>query len=184
MLLFVMYKAPEVFQCEFLLFHITFSNFTVFLFPSTAFSLPEKEVISTTITFLRLQNANDLNVLSKTDQFIYTMITFLGKEDAFLDTDVKNLLTDFVHTTFQSQEQLDFDVDFDGRFNFENLYITFLDQFQGSSYGDHTFGQLVITPLAQKHNIKWRQIIWSEHVHVLRFVTCTESEVKYEMFIL
>lgn len=67
---------------------------------------------------------------------------------------------------------------FVGKFNFENLYISFLDQFQGSSYGDHTFSRLVMAPLAQKHDIKWRQMIWSEHIHVLRFVTCTENEVK------
>lgn len=66
-----------------------------------------------------------------------------------------------------------------GKFNFENLYISFLDQFQGASYGDNTFARLVMAPLAQKHDIKWRQMIWSEHIHVLRFVTCTEHEVSH-----
>lgn len=65
-----------------------------------------------------------------------------------------------------------------GKFNFENLYISLLDQFQGASYGDHTFSRLVMAPLAQKHNIKWRHIVWSEHIHALRFVTCTENEVS------
>lgn len=36
-----------------------------------------------------------------------------------------------------------------------------------------------MAPLAQKHNIKWRQMVWSEHIHVLRFVTCTENEVNW-----
>lgn len=67
---------------------------------------------------------------------------------------------------------------FAGKFNFENLYISFLDQFQGASYGDKTFGILVMAPLALKHNIKWRHMIWSEHVHVLRFVTCDENDVS------
>lgn len=71
-----------------------------------------------------------------------------------------------------------FTVIFPGKFNFENLYISFLDQFQGSSYGDHTFSRLVMAPLAQKHDIKWRQMIWSEHIHGLRFVTCSENEVS------
>lgn len=125
-----------------------------------------------------------MNVLSQTEQFIYTMIAYLGKENAFLDTDIKNLLTTFVHSTFKSQEAFDFDADFHGKFNFENLYISFLDQFQGASYGDHTFGQMVMIPLAQKHNIKWRQMIWSEHLHALRFVTCSESEVIRWIFFL
>lgn len=105
------------------------------------------------------------------------MISYLGKENAFLDADIKNLLENFVRSSFKSQDSLDFDK-FAGKFNFENLYISFLDQFQGVSYSDFTFGRLVMVPLAQKHNIKWRQMIWSEHVHVLRFVSCLETEVR------
>lgn len=167
--------------------------------------LPEKEIIWTTITFLSLQNVNNVNTMSLTEQFIYTMIAFLGKENVFLDADIKTLLANFVQATFKSQSQLDFDSKFGGtfwcwnssdelnkfvannfiliffsagKFNFENLYISFLDQFQGSSYGDNTFSRLVMAPLAQKHNIKWRQMIWSEHIHGLRFVTCSENEVS------
>lgn len=70
-----------------------------------------------------------------------------------------------------------------GRFNFENLYISFLDHFQGVSYGDVTFSKLVLAPLAQRHNIKWRNMIWSEHLHVLRFITCTENDVSLMGFV-
>lgn len=59
--------------------------------------------------------------------------------------------------------------------NFENLYIALLDHFQGASYGNGTFGALVLAPLAQKYNIKWRQMVWSEHAAVLRFIQCDES---------
>lgn len=135
-------------------------------------------MILTTITFMKLQNVNDIKILTKTEQFIYTMIAFLGKTNVFLESNVKDAITEFVNATFTSQEHLDFDADFGGKFNFENLYISFLDQFQGVSYGDHTFSQLVLVPLAQKHNIKWRQMIWSEHLHVLRFITCSETEVS------
>lgn len=78
------------------------------------------------------------------------------------------------HTIAQHQ----YLISFAEKFNFENLYISFLDQFQGCSYGDKTFGALVMVPLAQKHNIKWRHMLWSEHVHVLRFVACTEQDVN------
>ncbi|XP_031621767.1 uncharacterized protein LOC116339840 [Contarinia nasturtii] len=143
--------------------------------------LPEKETIWTTITFLSLLNSNNIKVLSPTEQFVYTMIAFLGKENVFLESDMKTLLANFVQLTFKSQQPLNFNSKFSGKFNFENLYISFLDQFQGSSYGDNTFSRLVMAPLAQKHNIKWRQMIWSEHVHVLRFVTCTEDELIGEL---
>lgn len=61
--------------------------------------------------------------------------------------------------------------------NFENLYIAFLDQFQGASYGNKTFGALVLAPLAQRYNIKWRQMVWSEHAAVLRFIQCAEADL-------
>lgn len=151
----------------------------MFLFlPLTALDLPEKDVISSTIAFLSLQNANDLGMLNKTEQFVYTMIAFLEKKNSFLDEDIKSLLSKFVQSTFTSHASLDFDADLSSKLNFENLYIAFLDHFQGASYGDHTFGQLVMVPLAQKHNIKWRKMIWSEHLHALRFVSCSETEVN------
>lgn len=155
-----------------------------FVFLCTVQGLPEKDVISSTIAFLSLQNANGMETLSKTEQFIYTMIAFLGKKNAFLDADMKMLLSKFVQTTFTSHAPLDFDADSCNKFNFENLYIAFLDHFQGESYGDRTFGQLVMVPLAQKHNIKWRKMIWSEHLHALRFVYCSETEVKFVIFLI
>lgn len=76
--------------------------------------LPEKEVIWTTITFLSLQNLNGIKTLSTTEQFIYTMIAFLGKEHIFLDADVKVLLANFVRTTFTTQKSLNFNSKFGG----------------------------------------------------------------------
>lgn len=67
---------------------------------------------------------------------------------------------------------------FPGEINFEHLYIAFLDQFQGTSYGDKSFSVLVMAPLAQKYKIKWRKMIWSEHAQALRFLTCTENDVR------
>lgn len=49
-----------------------------------------------------------------TEQFIYTMIAFLGKENVFLDADMKTLLADFVQATFKSQSQLNFNSKFGG----------------------------------------------------------------------
>lgn len=77
--------------------------------------LPEKEVIWTTITLLSLQNLNNVKTMSMTEQFIYTMIAFLGKENAFLDPDIKTLLANFVQTTFKSQALLNFNSKFGGK---------------------------------------------------------------------
>lgn len=65
-----------------------------------------------------------------------------------------------------------------GKSKFENLYVLFLNQFQAASYGDDLFSSLVMIPLAQKYDCKWRKMVWSEHVSALRFLNCKEDQVK------
>lgn len=64
-------------------------------------------------------------------------------------------------------------------FDFESFYTVFLNQFQGSGYGDPLFSALVMVPLAVQHDIKFRKMVWGEHVAVLRFVTCTEESLLF-----
>lgn len=64
-----------------------------------------------------------------------------------------------------------------GVITFENLFLLFVDHFEGTSYGDLTFGALLMVPLSQKYNIRWRRLVWSEHASALRFVQCTEKQV-------
>lgn len=143
------------------------------------YPMAERDVIKTTFSFLSQLNANDIKVLNKTEQLIYTMIAFLGDESAFLDENINALLSTFVKRTFSNGPILNLEEKFGDGQNFEHLYITFLDQFQGTSYGNKTFGILVLAPLQQRHNIKWRQMVWSEHIGVLRFISCVEKDVSY-----
>lgn len=78
--------------------------------------MPEREAIWTTITFFSLLNINDIKVLSKTEQFVYTMIAFLGKDNIFLEPDMKSMLANFVQSSFASQESLNFNSKFSGKF--------------------------------------------------------------------
>lgn len=77
--------------------------------------MPEREAIWTTITFFSLLNINDIKVLSKTEQFVYTMIAFLGKDNIFLEPDMKSMLANFVQSSFVSQESLNFNSKFSGK---------------------------------------------------------------------
>lgn len=64
-----------------------------------------------------------------------------------------------------------------GAITFENLYLLFVDHFEGTSYGDNTFGALLMVPLSQKYNLQWRRLVWSEHVSAMRFIQCTEQQL-------
>lgn len=34
-----------------------------------------------------------------------------------------------------------------------------------------------MVPLSQKYDLKWRRLVWSEHVSALRFIQCAESQL-------
>lgn len=89
-------------------------------FDISGFNVPERDAIHTTLSFLLLQNANDIKVLNITEQLLYTMLAFLGKENSFLDADVSQLLTGFVRATFTDPKQFDFDAKLN-----RNLYQSF-----------------------------------------------------------
>lgn len=61
---------------------------------------------------------------------------------------------------------------------FEMIYVAFLEEFESCSYGNAVFSSLLMIPLAQKHDIKWRQRVWSEYVVALRYVNCDETMVN------
>lgn len=141
--------------------------------------MPERDVLKATFSFMSLINANNIRLLNETEQLVYTMMAFLGKDCSFLEEDIEALLSTFVKTAFANCKPFRLEDTFGDEQNFESLFIAALDQFQGASYGNRTFGVLILAPLAQRHDIKWRQMVWSEHIAVLRFITCEEKHVSH-----
>lgn len=59
--------------------------------------------------------------------------------------------------------------------------MQFLEQFEAVSYGDPGFAACVLVPLAQRHNVKWRKMLWSEYAGCLRALDCPDSYLCYEL---
>lgn len=139
------------------------------------------DVITVTFNFVELLEKSNLQITSLTEKLMYLMIAFMGPNSEFLEPHMKVLLKRHVEAFFEqcSDTKLDFDGQFEGKSKFENLYVLFLDHFQAASYGDDMFGALVMVPLAQKYDPKWRKIVWSEHASVLRFIGCKVDQVGY-----
>jgi len=126
------------------------------------------------------------------------MLAYFGSDCKFLEKNIKSLLKRQINQLIQNKSKnqqvpvddinkhyFDFDKKFIGKSDFENLYLLFLEQFQASSYSDDDFSALIMIPLAQHCNIKWRNMVWSEHAAVLRFINCDETQVKrYKYFII
>lgn len=118
---------------------------SIFVYPFTAFSLPERDTICTTMSFLALQNANEIKIVNQTEQFLYTMIAFLGKENTFLDADVNQSLSKFVRGTFNDPKSFNFDAHLNRNLFFFSILM--------SPSPMHDLPQLTIFILLQRNSI-------------------------------
>ncbi|XP_038115651.1 RNA polymerase II-associated protein 1 [Culex quinquefasciatus] len=137
----------------------------------------EEVLIPLTLKFSELAEANSVRFVTATQKLMYLMVAFLGPDSRFLEPDLSALVTRRIDGLRRDAAQFDFDTRLEERKSFHGLYQLLLDVFQSSSYGHAPFSALVMAPLAQQYDIQWRNLVWSEHVAVLRFITCSEQQL-------
>lgn len=120
----------------------------------------------------------DINV---TDRFCRLMCVFLCDNSLFLDPKIKVLLQKCTQVLFRKSNEFNFNQQLTGLNHFQGFYTQFLEQFQSVSYGDYTFAACVLVPLAQRHDVKWRKLIWSEYAGCLRALDCPEDRLCYHL---
>lgn len=135
----------------------------------------------TTLKFNKLLQNHQIKFISPDQELMYLMLIYFGKDLNFLDEDVRTLieerLKDLSKSTFSFNQKLN------NEKSFENLYTMFLDYFQANSYGDELFSTFLMIPLAQKYDVKWRKMVWSEYAMVLRFLTCGEDKLNIDDYL-
>lgn len=67
--------------------------------------------------------------------------------------------------------------------NFQDFYAQLLEQYQGVSYGNILFANVILIPLAQRHNVKWRKTLWSEYAGAVQILNMTPEQVLHYMYI-
>ncbi|KAH8274952.1 hypothetical protein KR018_002554 [Drosophila ironensis] len=137
----------------------------------------ENQVVRMTLTFVRQLEKQGLQIVSPLEKLMYLMIAFMGPDSQFLAEDLHALLKEHLQdfNRQQADHSFDFDAELVDKARFEPLYYLFVEHFEAASYGDELFSALVLVPLAQKYDNKWRRRLWSEHVQALRFLNCDES---------
>ncbi|XP_039752229.1 RNA polymerase II-associated protein 1 [Pararge aegeria] len=116
-----------------------------------------------------------------TDRFCRIMCVFLCSSSLFLDKNINTLIRKCMENLYKNRHKFNFDKQLTGLSNFQDLYTQLLEQFQSVSYGDDTFASCVLVPLAQKHNVKWRKLLWSEYAGCLRALDCPENYLCYNL---
>ncbi|KAF9423985.1 hypothetical protein HW555_000694 [Spodoptera exigua] len=122
-----------------------------------------------------------LNDIDVTDRLCRIMCVFLSDNSLFLDPKIKILLKKCTEILFKKKSKLNFDKQLVGLHNFQDFFTQFLEQFQSVSYGDPTFAACVLVPLAQRHDVKWRKLLWSEYAGCLRALDCPEEYLCYDI---
>ncbi len=56
-------------------------------------------------------------------------------------------------------------------------YVSVLQQFEAVSFGDATFCSYVALPLTQRHSVRLRAAVWSEHSGVLQAMSVPLNQV-------
>lgn len=62
-------------------------------------------------------------------------------------------------------------------------YLSLLEQFEAVSYGDDLFAAVVLLPLVQTCNVKYKLALWSQHRDSLRVITLKQEQVRLQKFI-
>uniref|UniRef100_A0A1B0CE78 Putative rna polymerase ii-associated protein 1 n=1 Tax=Lutzomyia longipalpis TaxID=7200 RepID=A0A1B0CE78_LUTLO len=143
----------------------------------------EDEIITASMGLLGILEENSLIPVSPSEEFMYLMMPFLSTECRFMEPTVKDILRRRISSLFarcqnkKKNKSTRSACALPGKHDFESVYTVFLNHFQSSSYGDDLFSAMVMVPLAQKYDAKWRKMIWSEHIAVLRFITCTVEQL-------
>ncbi|KAM8708843.1 hypothetical protein ACLKA7_015761 [Drosophila subpalustris] len=139
--------------------------------------MSENQVVRMTLTFVEQLEQQGLQIVTPLEKLMYLMIAFMGPDSQFLELELHMLLIGQLKNFYAQNEahHFDFEATYEDKANFEPLYYLFVNHFEAASYGDELFSSLVMIPLAQKYNNKWRRRIWSEHVQALRFLNCDEN---------
>ncbi|KAJ8917851.1 hypothetical protein NQ315_010764 [Exocentrus adspersus] len=117
-------------------------------------------------------------VINPTDKFCRLACVFLGSDNLFLIKEIHDLLELCFKNVMKFENQLNFQKQIQGLSNFQDFYTQLLEQYQGVSYGDILFGNVVLVPLAQNHDIQYKKTLWSEYMGVVQIFNVS-PEQKY-----
>lgn len=124
-----------------------------------------------------------VSMINPTDRFCRLACIFLGSDSLFLNDDIQYWLSLCLKALLKYESNLNFDGKIQGLNSFQDFYIQLLEQYQGVSYGNYVFGNFILIPLAQRHNVKWKKILYSEYAGVAQIFNVTKEQVSLYVFV-
>ncbi|GLV42007.1 uncharacterized protein CBL_05035 [Carabus blaptoides fortunei] len=117
------------------------------------------------------------SLVNPTERFCRIACVFLCSNSLFLEPKVHQLLENCLRMLLrENSTNMHFDKEIQGLNNFQDFYVQLLEQYQAVSYGDTLFANYILVPLTQKHNVKWRKILWSEYMGVAQTIMLSKEQ--------
>lgn len=129
----------------------------------------DKSVILAVLT-LELILPDLVEKLSQSLRFSRLVLVYLC-DTLYLIKDISALLTRAVTILLKNNyKKLNFTVDLPGLNSFTDLFTAMCEHFCSTSYGDYGFSMTLLVPVAQRHDVHYRKLLWSEHAGLLRYI--------------
>lgn len=119
--------------------------------------------------------------INPTDRFCRLACVFLGSDSLFLCEEIHTLLEVCFKNVIKFEKDLNFNKEIQGLSNFQDFYTQLLEQYQGVSYGDCLFGNIILVPLAQKHLKQFKKTLWSEYMGAVQIFNVTPEKLISSM---
>lgn len=143
---------------------------------SNACNDDDKAVILAMLS-LELMLPDLVEKLSQCLRFSRLVLVYLC-DTLYLDGDISVLLTRAISSLLKSNyKKLNFTVDMPGLNSFTDLFTAMCEHFCSTSYGDYGFSMTVLVPIAQRHDVHYRKLLWSEHAGLLRYIRLPVEEL-------
>ena len=123
-----------------------------------------------TVLSLELVLPDLVEKLSQSLRFSRLVLVYLC-DTIYLNSDVSPLLTRAISTLLRDHhKKLNFTADLPGLNSFTDLFTAMCEHFCSTSYSDYGFSMTLLVPIAQRQDVHYRKLLWSEHAGSLRYI--------------
>ncbi|NXD80782.1 RPAP1 protein, partial [Halcyon senegalensis] len=122
------------------------------------------------VLLLETWRAKTLQSIPTAAKLARLMCVFLTGSDLFLEAPIHHYTAALLSVYCQPKalDSLNLDAPIPGLASFHDLYISFLEQFEGVSFGDPLFGVFVLLPLQKRFSVHLRLSVFGEHTSILQ----------------
>lgn len=131
---------------------------------------PEDENSILAVLSLALVLPELMERLSPSLRFSRLILVYLC-DTVYLNEDVSALLLRVMSDLLQRHHaELNFTIQVPGISSFTDLFTALCEEFCASCYGYDVFAMTLLVPLAQRHDVHYRKMLWSEHAVAVRYL--------------